>query len=446
MCATISAPLDGAGAPPIGAPIANARVYVLDAGLMPCPAGMVGELYVAGAGLARGYRGRPALTAERFVACPFGARGERMYRTGDLASWRADGQLAFHGRADRQLKVRGFRVEPGEIEAALLAHPAVAQAAVVGVAEPGGGTRLAAYLVAKVGSGAPDAAALRAHLSARLPAHLVPGAFAWLAALPLTANGKLDPRALPAPEAAAVAYAAPETPEEVLLCALVGELLGVERVGAGDNFFHLGGDSILSIQLVSRARAQGLAFGPRDVFVHPTLGELAAAAKPLAGSAPAGFALPAAGDLPPTPIMRWLLALGAPIARFHQAVLLRVPDGLDRAALARALEQLKAHHDALRLRLRGGEPGGAARAGGAGCGLRQPGRAGQRRRGGARGRAGGVGAGVGGPAGAGTRPDDGRGPYRGRIRRAGPAAADRPPSGGGWGVMAHPAARPAARL
>ena len=264
---------------PIGQPLANIRCYVLNAGLNLCPVGVVGELYVAGAGLAQGYWRRSGLTAERFVACPFGPPGARMYRTGDLASWREDGQLAFHGRTDRQLKIRGFRVEPGEVEAALLAHPAVAQAAVVGVSEPGGGTRLAAYLVkrAEATAPAPDAAELRAHVVELLPEHLVPGACAWVEALPLTPNGKLDVRALPVMEPSrAVTYVAPETAAERLLCTLVAELLGLDRVGLEDDFFALGGHSLLAARLVTGIRARlGHELPLRVVFECPVLGALA---------------------------------------------------------------------------------------------------------------------------------------------------------------------------
>ena len=339
----------------IGRPYPNTRLYVLDGSLRPCPVGMVGELYVAGVGLARGYHRRPGLTAERFVACPFGAAGERMYRTGDLASWRCDGQLAFHGRADRQLKVHGVRIEPDEVETALLAHPAVAQAAVAGRPGPTG-TQLVAWLVAGPEQPLPDSSELRSHLSGRLPVQLVPGSFVWLAGLPLTAHGKLDERALPAPEREeGRRYQAPVTAAERVVCGLVAALLGVERVGTNDSFFHLGGDSIASIQLVGRARAEGLLLEPRDVFAQATLGGLAAAARPLAPLAvtTAATAEAAEGVVAALPIVRWLLARGGPHGRFHQAVLLRLPEPLDPAALAIALERLLAWHPALRLRWRG---------------------------------------------------------------------------------------------
>jgi acyl carrier protein len=256
----------------------NTRVFVLDGWLRPVPAGVTGELYIAGSCLARGYVNRAGLTAERFVACPFGAPGERMYRTGDLVRWSPAGELVFAGRADEQVKIRGFRVEPGEVESVLASHPGVGQAAVVAREDQPGVRRLVAYVV-PAGGQAADTAALREFAAGRLPDYMVPAAVVALGALPLSVNGKLDRRALPAPEFAGSGHSrAPRTAREELLCGLFAEVLGAERVGVDDSFFDLGGDSIVSIQLVSRAREAGLVLTPRDVFAAKTVAALAQAA------------------------------------------------------------------------------------------------------------------------------------------------------------------------
>ncbi|MFH7596850.1 amino acid adenylation domain-containing protein [Streptomyces racemochromogenes] len=276
-------PEGGAGRPgsaPVGTPLGNMRAYVLGPDLAPLPQGAVGELYVGG-NVGRGYQGRAPLTADRFVADPFGPAGSRMYRTGDLARWNADGQLEYAGRGDAQVKVRGFRIEPGEVEAALTAHPGVAQAAVTArQAAPGSGSRLVAYAVPADGAdagAAVDAEELRRFTAERLPEFMVPSAFVLLDRLPLMPNGKLDRAALPEPELTGAApYRAPRSAREEALAALFAEVLGLERVGIDDGFFELGGHSLLATRLISRARAEmGLEIPIRKIFDLPTVAALA---------------------------------------------------------------------------------------------------------------------------------------------------------------------------
>ncbi|WP_237577401.1 AMP-binding protein, partial [Mycetohabitans sp. B5] len=235
-CYAIQAPYQAEASVPIGMPLDNAQVYVLDTGLRCTPVGIVGELYIAGTGMARGYFNRPELTAERFVANPFGPAGTRLYRTGDLVRWRADGTLDFVGRVDQQVKIRGFRIELGEIEAALRQHPGVAQAAVMARESHVGHKQLVGYVVADAQQVSElDVMQLRTHVANQLPDYMVPAAIMQLDALPLTPNGKLDQKALPAPEFALAHYRAPRTPQEQTLAELFAEVLGLPRVGIDDS-------------------------------------------------------------------------------------------------------------------------------------------------------------------------------------------------------------------
>ncbi|MFD3789343.1 amino acid adenylation domain-containing protein [Streptomyces cyaneofuscatus] len=287
VMATMSRPLSGRTAPPMGGPVVGARVHVLDDSLRPTPVGVAGELYLAGQGLARGYLRRSGLTAERFVADPFGPPGARMYRSGDVARRTAEGGLEYLRRADEQVKIRGFRIEPGEIEAVLAADPSVGQTVVVVREDTPGSPRLVAY-AAPVAAGPLDPAALRERVAAVLPEHMVPVAVVALDRLPVTPSGKLDRAALPAPDfSGAGGGRAPRTEREKLLCALFEKALGTEGVGIDDSFFDLGGDSIVSIKLVTMAYAEGLDIAPRDVFAHKTVAALATAVKDLVPAADA---------------------------------------------------------------------------------------------------------------------------------------------------------------
>jgi thioester reductase-like protein len=271
MCVAISAPLAaGSGAPPIGAPVAGAALFVLDGWLRPVPAGVVGELYIAGAGVGVGYWRRAGLTSSRFVACPFGGPGSRMYRSGDLVCWGADGQLGYVGRADEQVKIRGYRIECGEIQTALAGLAGVEQAVVIAREDRPGEKRLVGYV-----TGTAQPAQLRAALGERLPEYMVPAAVVVLDALPLTVNGKLDTRALPAPEYTAGEYRPPATAVEEILAGIYAEVLGVERVGVDDSFFDLGGDSLLATRLVAAIEARLDAdLSVRTVFEAPTVRSL----------------------------------------------------------------------------------------------------------------------------------------------------------------------------
>jgi amino acid adenylation domain-containing protein/non-ribosomal peptide synthase protein (TIGR01720 family) len=352
--------LDVPGCSPIGRPLPDLELYVLDAWLNPVPVGVPGELYVGGAGLARGYLARPGLTADRFVAHPFSATPEaRLYRTGDLARWRPDGDLDYLGRSDQQVQVRGYRVEPAEIEAAVEAHPAVEGAVVVAREDTPGDKRLVAYVVAQADA-VLTASELRAFLRQSLPEHMLPAAFVGVGAFPVTPNGKVDRAALPAPEGTRPAleqgYRPPRSPLEQTLAGIWQEVLGLEQVGVDDNFFELGGDSILALQLIARARGQGVAFTPKQLFTHQTIAELATVAEAVgAETADQG---PLTGALPLTPIQHWFFELDLPDRHhFNQAMLLTTPPDCDPDALEEAVARLLAHHDALRARYRPGDDG-----------------------------------------------------------------------------------------
>ncbi|HEX6373940.1 MAG TPA: amino acid adenylation domain-containing protein [Longimicrobium sp.] len=351
---TVSECADPARTPDIGHPVANTRAYVLDAALEPLPVGVAGELYVGGAGVARGYLGRPALTAERFVPDPFGGEpGARLYRTGDLCRWTAEGALDFIGRVDHQVKVRGFRIEPGEIEARLREHPAVREAVVVAREDVPGEKRLVAYVV---GDETADAEVLRAHLSERLPAHMVPAAFARLDAFPLTRNGKLDRRALPSSDGDAFArrgYEAPVGETEQALAGIWAEVLGVERVGRGDSFFALGGHSLLAVQVISRLRqVLGVEVALGELFARPVLADLARELETRARAELPPIEPAAREDRVPLSFAQhrlWFLErLGGMGGAYYMRKRLRLRGALDRAALVRALDGIVARHQALR--------------------------------------------------------------------------------------------------
>ncbi|MFI9387411.1 non-ribosomal peptide synthase/polyketide synthase [Kutzneria sp. NPDC052558] len=328
---------------PIGRPIANKRTYVLDAALNPVPPGVTGEIYVAGIGLAYGYLGQAAASAQRFVADPFGGPGERMYRTGDLGYWRRDGQLEFVGRSDDQVKIRGFRVEPGEIEAVIARHPAVSQVAVI--ARDG---QLVAYVVTT------DAADLRAHTAHLLPQHMVPSAFVTLTELPRTANGKLDRRALPDPELITGAGRAPRSPREEVLCGLFADVLGLASVGVEDDFFALGGHSLLAAKLTTRIRAAlGADLTVAALFREPTVAGLARRLDELAGPATTRPTLRRVEPDGPVPLSfaqqrLWFLDRVQHDASYLVPLVFRLEGPVDVPALRAALADLVARHEPLR--------------------------------------------------------------------------------------------------
>ncbi|HYO13129.1 MAG TPA: amino acid adenylation domain-containing protein, partial [Thermoanaerobaculia bacterium] len=349
-----------AGRSPIGVPIPDLAVHVLDRHGNLQPAGAAGEMYVAGAGLARGYLGRPELTAERFVPDPFGAPGERLYRTGDLARRLPDGGLEYLGRIDHQVKIRGFRIELGEIEAALASHPAVREAVVLAREDATGDRRLVAWVVPRGGEGA-DPSALRSFLKDLLPDYMIPAAFVDLPALPLTDHGKVDRRALPEPVAAPLAAgdaepSAPRTPVEELVAGIWSEVLAVETVGRDDNFFDLGGHSLLATRVVSRLRETlGADVSLREVFEAPTVAELARLVEAArAGGGPAApplVPLPREGDIPLSFSQErlWFLDQLSPgSAAYNIPAALRLRGPLRGAVLLRSLQEVVRRHEALR--------------------------------------------------------------------------------------------------
>ncbi|WP_306356552.1 MULTISPECIES: non-ribosomal peptide synthetase [unclassified Nocardia] len=340
----------------IGPAIAGVGAFVLDTRLRPVPAGVTGELYLSGPALAQGYLARPGLTAERFVASPFGADtghpGARLYRTGDLVRRREDGVIEYLGRSDFQVKIRGLRIELGEIDNALTTHPDIDFAVTMGKTLPSGATALVAYVLAKPGRAA-DPAALSEHVGRGLPAHMVPSAIVVLDHLPLTPNGKLDRDALPEPVFETTTTRAPSGPVEEKIAELFAELLRVSEIGADDSFFAIGGDSILSIQLVSRARAAGIVFTPQDVFEQRTVAALAKVAIVGDGGAPVTLEeLPGGGvgTIALTPVLADYLEDGV-YNRFSQSMVLSLPEDIDRAALTETLDHVLTHHDILRARL-----------------------------------------------------------------------------------------------
>ncbi|MCP9619502.1 amino acid adenylation domain-containing protein [Nocardia otitidiscaviarum] len=350
----------------IGEPVRGMSALVLDARLRPVPPGVAGELYLAGGGLARGYRNRPGATAARFLADPWGEPGARMYRTGDVVRWYAAPheragnvadpavrwQLDYVGRTDTQVKVRGFRVELGEIDAVLTAHADIDFAVTLGRTLPSGATALVSYVRAAPGRTV-DTAALTAHAAAVLPAHMVPAAVLVIDEVPLTAHGKLDHRALPEPVFATAVTRAPRGPVETRLAELFAQMLGVASVGVDESFFAVGGDSIMSIQLVSRAKAAGIVFTARDVFEQRTVAALARVASVGCDAAPPALAeLPGGGvgEIPLTPVLAEFLATGS-ADRFAQTMVLALPEDIDRAGLVATLGAVLDRHEILRSRV-----------------------------------------------------------------------------------------------
>jgi amino acid adenylation domain-containing protein/non-ribosomal peptide synthase protein (TIGR01720 family) len=333
----------------IGTPLANNTIYILDQRLRPVSIGVPGELYIGGAGIARGYVNQSDLTAERFVPDPFyESPGCRLYRTGDLARYLSDGRIELLGRVDHQLKVRGYRIEPEEIQLALNAHPLINQSVVIAREDRPGDKRLVAYLVAQQ-SPSPAVKELREFLGGRLPEYMVPSTFVFLEALPLTANGKIDRQALPVPDAADKLYVAPRNSIEQELSRIWAGVLGVANPGVNENFFELGGDSILGIQIIAKANQAGMNLAPRQIFQHQTIAELAAVAQE--GLRPEAEQGIVTGDALLTPVQARFFELHLPDPHhYNQARLLKLRNPVNPRFLQAAVEALLRHHDALRLR------------------------------------------------------------------------------------------------
>ncbi len=341
------------GAIPIGRPIANTQLYILDAFMHPAGVGITGEIYIGGEGVARGYLNRPELTAERFVPDPFNSRpGHRLYRTGDQGRYLSDGNIEYLGRIDPQVKIRGFRIERGEVESAGAAHPAIREAVVLVRSDFHGHENLVAYIVGANGT-PPEFNELREYLSERLPYYMLPSGLVTLDSFPLTSNGKINRKALPELAASASRissnYQTPRNAVEETLTRIWSDALGVDRVGINDNFFELGGDSIIGIQIVARASQAGIRFIPRQIFEHQTIAELAQVVNTQASTKIAQGIV--TGPVPLTPIQQWFFdrKLNNP-NHFNQAVMFEVKEQLDPSLLERVVQELTLHHDTLRLR------------------------------------------------------------------------------------------------
>jgi len=340
-------------APTIGRPIANTQAYALDERYQPVPIGVIGELYLSGEGLARGYLKRPELTAEKFISDPFSKEeGGRMYRSGDLARYLEDGRIEFLGRVDHQVKVRGFRIELGEIERALESHEGVREAVVMAREEVAGEKKLVGYVVSE--GKEVEKEELRRRLGERLPEHMIPSWWVMMEEMPRTPNGKVDRRALPAPGGGRERIeeeGGPRTEAEVILAEIWKQVLGLERVGMDENFFHLGGDSILSIQIIARANQAGLRLTPKQLFQHQTIGELAAVAE----AAPVrGEEGEVRGEAELTPIQRWFFEQRpAEPHHYNQSVMLEVKAGVEERLLEEVIREVWRRHDGLRVSFEG---------------------------------------------------------------------------------------------